>query len=311
MNYVTLTRQIISEMVKEKNLRLYGFDWDDNILRMPTKINMEMNKNGKWVPVKVSTEDFAHLRTDPNYRTLPNSFEDFTHPEKFLEDTEMAIENNRKSPSFKKFKENLIHANPFSIITARGHNPQVIKKGVRLFIEMVLSDEEKETMVDNIIDMFNHEEVFSKNFLQKLDRLNDNQIIDLYLDERGDYYPVSSKEFGQKFGLETSGGASNPEHAKKVALLDFISKYNDLISSGKYVNTSLGFSDDDSRNVSAMVEYVKNELSRMYPEVKFIIYDTSEGGYNKIHIEANKEDNDNEVMLENLIKRTILKIKSK
>jgi hypothetical protein len=175
---------------------------------------------------------------------------------------------------------------------------------------MVLSPEEQETMVDNIIDMFKHEEVFSKNFLQKLDRLNDNQIIDLYLDERGDYYPVSSKEFGQKFGLETSGGASNPEHAKKVALLDFISKYNDLISSGKYVNTSLGFSDDDSRNVSAMVEYVKNELSRMYPEVKFIIYDTSEGGYNKIHIEANKEDN-NEVMLENLIKRTILKIKSK
>jgi hypothetical protein len=50
----------------------------------------------------------------------------------------------------------------------------------------------------------------------------------------------------------------------------------------------------------------------MYPEVKFIIYDTSEGGYNKIHIEANKEDKtSDEVMLENLIKRTILKIKSK
>jgi hypothetical protein len=48
----------------------------------------------------------------------------------------------------------------------------------------------------------------------------------------------------------------------------------------------------------------------MYPEVKFIIYDTSEGGYNKIHIETNKEE-DEEVMLESLIKRTILKIKSK
>ena len=56
---------------------------------------------------------------------------------------------------------------------------------------------------------------------------------------------------------------------------------------------------------------VKNELSKMYPEVKFIIYDTSEGGYNKIHIEANKEESDEEVMLESLIKRTILKIKSK
>ena len=60
-----------------------------------------------------------------------------------------------------------------------------------------------------------------------------------------------------------------------------------------------------------MINYVKNELSKMYPEVKFIIYDTSEGGYNKIHIEANKEESDEEVMLESLIKRTILKIKSK
>jgi hypothetical protein len=111
--------------------------------------------------------------------------------------------------------------------------------------------------------------------------------------------------------LEVSGGASNPEHSKKVALLDFISKYNDLIMSGKYVNTSLGFSDDDPKNIKAMVNYVENELANMYPEVKFLIYDTSEGGYKKIHIEANKEESNEDVMLENLIKRTILKIKSK
>ena len=176
---------------------------------------------------------------------------------------------------------------------------------------MVLSSDEKQIMVKNIKNSFNYEEIFSDNFLRKLNTLDNNQIIDLYLDEKGDYYPVSSKEFGQKFGVEVSGVEANPEQSKKIAILDFISKYNDLIMGGKYVNTSLGFSDDDPKNINAMVNYVKNELSKMYPEVKFIIYDTSEGGYNKIHIEANKEESDEEVMLESLIKRTILKIKSK
>jgi hypothetical protein len=166
-------------------------------------------------------------------------------------------------------------------------------------------------MVKNIKDTLKHEETFSDRFLNQLDELSVGQTNDLYLDERGDYYPVSSKEFGEKFGLETSGGASNPEHAKKVALLDFITKYDDLIKSGKYVNTSLGFSDDDPKNIKAMVEFVNNELSRMYPEVKFIIYDTSEGGYSKIHIEANKENDNDDYMLESLIKRRLLKIKSK
>lgn len=319
MNYKILTRQIITEMVKEKNLRLYGFDWDDNILRMPTKIYL---KSETGDIVGMSTEEFAEYRHligkepfDYDGETIVgfdnDAFRDFTHPETFLTDTKLAIEKNRKSPSFRKFKENLIYANPFSIITARGHNPNVLKKGVKLFIHMVLSPDEKETMVKNIKDSFKHEEIFSDNFLRKLNTLDDNQIVDLYLDEKGDYYPVSSKEFGEKFGVEVSGGAANPEHSKKIALLDFISKYNDLIMSGKYVNTSLGFSDDDPKNIQAMIKYVKNELSNMYPEVKFIIYDTSEGGYNKIHIEANKEESDEEVMLESLIKRTILKIKSK
>lgn len=319
MNYKSLAREIINEMVEEKNLRLYGFDWDDNILKMPTKIYL---KNNKGSVVGMPTDDFAEYRDiiekepfeykgDTIVGFDDEAFRDFRHSETFLTDTKIAIEKNRKSPSFKKFKENLIYANPFSIITARGHNPNVIKKGVKLFIYMVLSPDEKQIMVKNIKNSFNHEEIFSDNFLRKLNTLDNNQIIDLYLDEKGDYYPVSSKEFGQKFGVEVSGVEANPEQSKKIAILDFISKYNDLIMGGKYVNTSLGFSDDDPKNIKAMINYIQNELSNMYPEVKFIIYDTSEGGYNKIHIEANKEESDEEVMLESLIKRTILKIKSK
>lgn len=320
MNYRKLVKRIINEVVSEKKLRLYGFDWDDNILEMPTKIYLKNNKGEK---VGMSTEDFAHYRSNVGVKPFKykkniivgfdnDAFRDFRRPDTFLKDTKKAISKDKTAPSFQKFKENLIYANPFSIITARGHDPKVIRKGVRMFVDLVLEPEEKEKMVDNIISMFEHEELFSKDFLGKLNRLSDDQIIDLYLDEKGDYYPVSSEEFGEKFGLETSGGAANPEHAKKVALLDFVEKYDDLIRSGKYVSASLGFSDDDPRNVKAMVEFIQDELTKMYPKIKFRVYDTSEGGYKQIKIETEKEEEEsNELMYESIINRILLKIKSK
>ena len=119
--------------------------------------------------------------------------------------------------------------------------------------------------------------------------LNNIQLIDLYLDEMGEFYPVSSEEFGDRFGLNVKGGASNPEHSKKVAIAHFVEKVfrnvEKLIQSGEYTKVSFGFSDDDIRNVKATVELLEDELSKMYPEIHFVIYDTSEGGSKKIVIE--------------------------
>jgi hypothetical protein len=322
MNYKKLVKDIILEIAVDRRLRLYGFDWDDNILEMPTKIYL---KSDEGSVVGMSTEDFANYRSQIGSKPFKykkhiivgfddDAFRDFRRPDTFLRDTKKAILKNKTAPSFKKFKENLIYANPFSIITARGHDPKVIRKGVRMFVDYVFEPEEKEKMVKNIISTFKHEELFSKDFITKLNRLNQDQLIDLYLDEKGDYYPVSSEEFGEKFGLDTSGGAANPEHAKKVALLDFVNKYDELIRSGKYVSASLGFSDDDPRNVKAMVEFIQDELSKMYPDIKFRVYDTSEGGYKQIKIETenNQENkNEDELMLESVINRIIFKIKSK
>ena len=265
---------------EEKNLRMYVFDWDDNILRMPTEVKMEKNENGKWVPLRVSTEDFANFRTDPNYRTTPDSFSDFTNNEAFLIDAKKAINNKSFAPSYKKFIESLIYANPFAINTARGHSPNTLKEGVKLFIQMVLSDDEKMMMINNI----------KKELPQSLVKgLNDKQLIDLYLDEMGEFYPVTSEEFGDRFGLNVKGGASNPENSKKVAIAHFVEKVfrnvEKLIQSGEYTKVSFGFSDDDIRNVKATVELLEDELSKMYPEIHFVIYDTSEGGSKKIVIE--------------------------
>jgi hypothetical protein len=265
----------------ETKLRSYIFDWDDNILYMPTTIKMDKKEGDRWVPIDVPTEEFAHIRTSTEYRLRDNNpeiaFKDFRDSKPFIEDVKKAIHMDRFAPSADKFKESLIFANPFGINTARGHKPEILRDGVRLFIDMVFTDEEKSKMVENI-----------KKVLNQTKDLNDDQTIDFYLDQMGEYYPVSSPEFGQKFGLEVSGGAANPEHAKKVAIEHFVRKIfknvRTLVSSD-YKKMSVGFSDDDIRNVKAVEKFIEEELNRMYPEFHFVVYDTSERGKRKMVIE--------------------------
>lgn len=274
----------IKKFLLEAKFRSYVFDWDDNILRMPTKIKMDKNENGNWVPVDVSTEEFAHVRTNPEYRLRNGSpeeaFSNFRETKSFLEDAEWAIHHQKFAPSYKKFIEALTYANAFGINTARGHKPEALKEGVKLFINMVLSKQEKQTMLKNIM----------KELPNELTRgLNPEQLIDLYLDERGEYYPVSSEEFGERFGIPVTGGASNPEHAKQVAIEHFVKKLIDGVKNhmvkGKYKKISLGFSDDDLKNVKAVEKFIDEQLKVMYPEVHFVIYDTSAGGKKKVVIE--------------------------
>ena len=281
--YVLSENQYIKlrNVLLETSLRTYIFDWDDNILYMPTTIKMDKKEGGKWVPVDVPTDEYAHIRTSPEYRLRDNSpgiaFSDFRESKPFIEDIKKAIHNNNFAPSADKFKEALINANPFGINTARGHKPEILRDGVRLFIDMVFTDEEKSEMVGNV-----------KKILNQTKELTPDQSIDFYLDEMGEYYPVSSEEFGERFGLDTTGGAANPEHAKKVAIEHFVRKvFNNVktLVSSDYKKMSVGFSDDDIRNVRAAEQFIEEELNKMYPEFHFVVYDTSDKGKNKLVIE--------------------------
>lgn len=313
-------RNLIKNILQEesKKLKLFALDWDDNILRMPTKLYLKTDDGDS---VGMSTEDFAIYREKIGKEPFEfegktivglddNAFRDFTSSESFLVDTEKAIRRNRTSPSFTSFKKALIKASPFSIITARGHDPEVIKQGVKRFIELVLSPEDKNRMIQNIKRNFKFEDIGD---FYKIDSNDDEQIIDIFLDEKGEYYPVSSKEFGKRFKLDSAKGASSPEQSKKIALSDFLErvyeKVGHLIDSGKYSSVSLGFSDDDPGNVRSMISHIQNELSMMYPEIKFIVKDTSEGGMRKLIIkrerELNKDLNENYII--NKIKKELYK----
>jgi hypothetical protein len=298
MSIRNLIRTILQE--ESKKLKLFALDWDDNILRMPTKLYLKTEDGDS---VGMSTEDFAIYREKIGKEPFEfegktivgldnNAFRDFTSSESFLVDTEKAIRKNRTSPSFMSFKKALIKASPFSIITARGHDPEIIKQGVKKFIDLVLSPEDKIKMIQNIKRVFNFEGISD---YYKISSNDNEQLIDIYLDEKGEYYPVSSKEFGKRFNLDSAKGASSPEQSKKLALSDFLEKVYEkvghLIDSGKYGSVSLGFSDDDPGNVRSMISHIRDELSMMYPEIKFIVKDTSEGGMRKLVIKRERELN--------------------
>lgn len=276
-------------ILEGRKLRVYKFDWDDNILNLPTKI--KMYKGNK--PIYVSTSEFADLRNNSEYEVRDDAFNEFRDygergENAFIEDTKKAIENNKQAPSFKKFKEALKYGNYFAIITARGHAPDTLKRGVRVFINMALTPDEKI--------------VFKKNLKKLYGDLPFNELVEKYLNEQR-YYPVSSPEFQKQFGSMV--GAEKPELAKQIASRDFIDYIESVAKSldvkdiriknpkskGE-LEISVGFSDDDKKNVKAMSEFMKS-LKKEKPDMRFVIYDTSNpNDVKKTVIERIKESKD-------------------
>jgi len=273
-----LTEKQLTKLVKEigevmttDKIRGYSFDWDDNILFMPTKIKMEKKESLMWVPINVSTEDFAELRNNPEYRLTDHSFMDFQDPQTFISDTKKAIEEKKFAPSFEKFKESLLNVSPFSIITARGTPHHAIKESVRILIGMTFTTEEINEMVNNIEKAYPSTKDMSM-----------EEKIDFYLSDN-DFSAVTSTEFKDKFGMDVS--VDNPEEGKKIALKDYVAKVVNgvkKLTGGEYDRLTIGFSDDDRKNIDTVMDYIRNELSIEYPGVQFFIYDTSQGEKNKI-----------------------------
>ena len=91
--------------VAKRDFKYYIFDWDDNILHMPTRIYLEkLSCDGVWRPVSVSTSTFALVRTDTAHYRMPRTggreaaFRDFqdtpdarTGDLAFIRDTKSAL----------------------------------------------------------------------------------------------------------------------------------------------------------------------------------------------------------------------------
>jgi hypothetical protein len=260
---------IIVENFEENNtpdMKYYAFDWDDNIVYMPTEIILIDNEGEE---VGMSTHDFAKYRskigssefeyrgtTIVNYATYPFRQFKTDGDNQFLEDVMIA----KLGPAFDDFKEAINNGSIFSIITARGHNPNTLRKAVKIYIENNFNGINKNRLVHNL-----------KKYRDISDEslLSDDEMVDAYL-ILCKFYPVS---FGD------TGSAANPEDAKVDALNEFYSyckklsnaikkKYNikkDISGENRLEKYfSMGFSDDDPKNLETIKKRVKKDNLTIY-----------------------------------------------
>jgi hypothetical protein len=259
MNYKKIVKQIISEIIHDQmkpTMKYYAFDWDDNLMYMPTKIYL-LDDKGKTVGM--STEDFAEYRTEIGKEpfeyeghTIVNfdkdAFRDFRVPgdKAFISDAMKA----ETGPAWSDFVEAVNNGSIFSIITARGHTPSVLKNAVYNLIKKNkhgLSEKELVKNLKKYRDLADEED------------LSDDELVRAYLD-MNKYHPVS---FGE-------GSAANPEELKVKAMREFMTYVQDLSRKlqekafmknkiSNYFIPYIGFSDDDLRNVQAMKKHFDDE----------------------------------------------------
>lgn len=268
--------------MKRTELHYCAFDWDDNILHMPTKIHMEKKEGDEWIPVDVSTAEFAIVRNDKDYRIASEKafleFRDVGERGKyaFVEDTIIAIKYKEFGPSWDAFIKCLEDGSIFAIITARGHEPQTIKDAVIYIINNCLTEDQKFNMYSNCLK---EAYLFSDENVDKYSRiirgtLSDTPLIQAYLDSCF-YYGVSSEAFANEFGRHN---ASNPEHAKKLALDKFIKVCNDYGRKVGAKSVSIGFSDDDPKNVEHVKQFFKEKSALSFNDIlmKYNVYKTTD-----------------------------------
>ena len=242
------------------DLKYYAFDWDDNIVHMPTKI---LVKDDSGNEVGMSTDDFAEFRhqigKEPfNYKgnTIvgysDSPFRNFrTDGDKdFLVDAMRA----KKGPAFDDFRESINNGSIFAIITARGHNPNTIKEAIYNYIIEGFNGIDKDELIKNLKKY--------RSFVGE-DEMTDEELIKSYL-ELNKYHPVS-------FGDDK--GAVNPEEAKVEAMETFVNYIKamaavlnkkaflkkDISNNFNPDNLSIGFSDDDPKNIEVMQKHFKNK----------------------------------------------------
>jgi len=255
--------QFISESKDSEYLLYYAFDWDDNILNMPTVIHMEKKEGDSWVPVDVSTAEFAIVRNDKdNYRTAEDAFCEFRDAgprgeDAFLIDVKNAISQKRFGPAWDDFIECLIHGSVFAIITARGHEAPAMRKGIEWIIDNILSEDQQNQMYNYLLRyayIFKEDEGHDRMLRGKPSQ---NRLFKVYLDNC-DLVGVSSPSRG--------GSPANPEKSKEEALMIFNSKINSF-AAGVGMKAKIGFSDDDLKNVKHVEDLIHNLNHEQFPHI--------------------------------------------
>jgi hypothetical protein len=240
------------------DMKYYAFDWDDNIMIMPTKIILK-DEDGNEVPM--STEDFAHYRsflgknesfeyegkTIVGFADEPFRYFRVTGDKNFIVDSMTA----KPGPAWPDFVEAINNGSIFSIVTARGHTPSIMKEAC---YNLIVSNHNKIDSNELVKNLEKYRDLADEEQLSK------KEMIQEYLDLCR-FYPVTYGE----------GSATNPEEGKIKALTDFVNyirKVSKFIHkkaflknkiSNKFKLPIIGFSDDDLRNLEKVKGHFEKE----------------------------------------------------
>jgi len=252
------------------DLKYYAFDWDDNIVTMPTQIILLSDEDEE---VGMSTEDFADYRgmigkepfeykgkmivgyADDPYRNFGVKGDNA-----FIVDSLLA----KPGPSWNDFVEAINGGSIFSIITARGHTPSVLREAIYNLIVTNHNGISKESLIDNLKKYRN---------MSGDEEKDSSVMINDYLD-LNKYHPVTYGE----------GNAADPEEGKIKALRSFIAYVKEMserIGKKAFLKNDIknnfipmiGFSDDDPGNV----EKIKAFLDKEYKDKPVKMYLTKGG----------------------------------
>ena len=259
MDYKNFVKKVISEIIQDQlkpTMKYYAFDWDDNLMYMPTKIYLK-DEDGN--SVGMSTEDFAEYRSEIGKEPFEyegstivgydeDAFRDFkvTGDKKFLVDSMKAP----IGPAWNDFVEAVNNGSIFAIITARGHTPSVLKNAVYNLIKKNMHGLNEKEIVKNLRK---YREIADE------EDMTDDELLRTYL-EMCKYHPVS---FGE-------GSAANPEELKVSAMRQFMEYVKTLSQRlqekaymknkiSNYFTPYIGFSDDDLKNVETMKKHFDDE----------------------------------------------------
>lgn len=243
----------INSETGEPDYKYYAFDWDDNLMYMPTKLFLKA-KDGSEVPMttgdfaewrdKIGKEDFDYEgKTIVGYAKNPFRMFGVEGDKQFLEDIKTApLATDR---SWKKFVEAINGGSYFAIITARGHNPLTLEEGVKELIKMGRGGLDKNKLIKSLIA---YEKITNANFQADKESIK-NLLLNYF--NNCQFSPVSYGE----------ASASSPEKAKVKALEEFENKIKEINPEGEF---ELGFSDDDLKNVEVIDRELGDRIKVIY-----------------------------------------------
>lgn len=259
-------------------LKYYAFDWDDNIMKMPTMVYLKTNKGEV---VGMPTDKYSLKKSIIGKKSFKfnneiivgyddEPFRDFLQEgdKRFILDLEKS--KIASSDIWGDFIEAINNGSIFSIITARGHNPNTIKNGIKNLIDTSYGGINKDKVINNLI-MYHI--ITNSKFNNDYDWL-----INDYLDKCR-FYPITYLH----------GTMSDPSEGKVKAMKSFLDYIEDQsrkvrVSLLSYVNLdfnikpSIGFSDDDIDNINL----IKDEI--FHDSFNISIFHTKNGKKIKIDL---------------------------